>query len=178
METITVVSKLLYHSGVDLLSTQNNVLVDRNYVTNELVGIEYWEQPGTFDNPLPNDKEYKEGDLVQHHGKVYKCLKSFAVEEPGSVNCTEWAPTTLRVRNKGVIDLREVEDGPIVTSPTISHNLNSKNILVQVYKVNEQGAYELMTGYTAAPVSLNEVQIDFTSLEDSFIYRVLITSLD
>ena len=167
METITVVSKLLYHNGVNILGPHNNVLVDRGYVTDTLVGVREWIEPGA------NDVEYKLGDLVQFQGKVYKCLESFTTDAPSDPTTEAWADTSLSTKRTGVIDF--AEDGSVdADSVTIEHGLNSKNLMVQLF--DDSGSS--ISGFTVSYLDFNNVTISGDGLFASGTYRVLITALD
>ena len=124
MENIQVVSKMVYQSNVKVAGDDNDdVLVNRKYVTEDLLGILSWDE---------SEDHYQVGTTVQHKGLIYTCQESDTRTEPGKEG-SKWSrvsPAFGRRSGRQTVP----SDGSNVVIP---HNLGSVNISVQVYSIED-----------------------------------------
>ena len=123
MENMQVVSKLAYNNQVAVVGdTNDNVLVNRKYVTEDLFGVPAWN--------VENAENYQLGTTVQHNGFFYRCTEDATDTEPGTEDAKWIQISPLLGKRSGIVRVPAE-----TTEVTINHNLDSINLIVQVYKI-------------------------------------------
>ena len=128
-------------------SATNNTLVNRGYITNDLLGIPEYSKGAS--------NGYNKGDYVQNKGLIWKALTT---QESGNVadlvEGANWTQTTFPVLHK-YTDSKTVSsssgasvDSDGYATVSVTHNLNTKDISVQVYKMVSGSPVPIFAAFT------------------------------
>lgn len=129
------VSLLEYASGVSVVdaNASDTSLVNRSYVTKELFNYDPWEK----------NHSYSVGAVVQNQGKLYRCIEEHTSNSSSfSSDDTKWVRTYAvlqKYANQVVTSspTASVISGTTLVESLVTHNLNSTNLTVQVYRNKE-----------------------------------------
>lgn len=171
MDTITSVAKMAYHNNVQISGEANdNVLVSRNYVTKDLFGVDSWS---------PSDR-YERGAWVQYKGVIYRSIIDYPDGSPGE-NEGEWVEASLTSKLGGEVGggLTKTKGYSLVEERTaiIQHNLNSKSLIVQLYRKENDGKLTPVENPPYTVVDLNTISLTFESDPDPS-YHLVIMAFD
>ena len=147
-------------------ATTPNAVV--NYVLTDVHGYPAFSEDSS--------SAYSIGDLVVYDGTLYKCSGTGATG--GTWVSSKWTATTVSAVSKFTGQLTvAAESGSTVTSVAVTHNLGTKDLVVQVYEVNS-----LSTETSRKPVlvdyeftSVNAINLLFASPRtNASYYRIVI----
>ena len=163
MENMQVVSKLAYNDSVKVTGdTNDDVLVNRKYVTEELFGVSPWR--------AEDSANYQSGTTVQHNGFLYRCTANATSTVPGEPG-SGWVKISpiLGKRSGVVVLVSDIIDVPI------THNLGSTNLIVQIYRIEVEERVPVFVPFTIHNENTIVLQFDEAPTTN---YHVIIMAFD
>lgn len=162
MENMQVVSKMVYQSNVKVAGdTNDDVLVSRRYVTEDLLGVRGWD---------PAETNYQEGATVQHNGLIYTCKKTGTRTTPGSAG-SEWGQVSPLLGHRSGTKTVPSNSSRVV----IPHNLGSVNLIVQVYSIEDDQRTPVNVPFTIQDENNIALQFDVPPTTN---HHVLVMAFD